>query len=476
MAVKNYTASFKTRDDVFDNFTPKNVVQANVSAPAGEWKPAPWLPIQWEDTASKDSFVISSGKIVCLTTDPLGYLVPATYKDLAYGTEAVGDTVITYLARDVTAKVIDVTTGVALTTAKTVTLAQFATAILDQGWVLESEIDDADWANAATFDATSAADCRLVVDTFISAPVGVAAYDVYVWAGDITSAAGLNFHNYQKQHLIMFLTDVQMQVPVHTAMDASGDANPFTTAALNAPTAWAAAGGDGEVFPDGEAAGEELFVTSTALAGLARYAGLITAGDDFYAIALEHSPCAQHTVDRTPVAASASTLVRYRSGGIAALSRAGDWWFDSDVGLLFVHDGGAGGVASTFAAGETVTYYYYDATNPAGAHRYIHAVGPVKPGDYVTYDRQANFVVFDSTTAEAYASGVFEHEQIVGRVLAVVKQPRGLLNRVRTAFEGSSFDKTAQMPGSATKGYTDLITLSDEYCADEVAIINVKHL
>jgi len=473
MAVKRLNTQFKTRTEL-DNITPNYTYQMNVSAPAGEWKPAPWLPIEWKAEAIEDYFVISGGKVVSLTSD--GYIVPAGYKDMAYGSEVVGATLITYLQRDVDMGVIDITTNVAVAAAKVVTLTQLASAILANGDVMESEVADADWNNGAAFDATSAADCRLVLDLYFSAPVGVCAYDVFVWAGDLYGA-GLNLTNYQKQHLIQFFTDVEMIVPVHTAMDASGDPEPQTAASLEAGviTTWAAAGGDGEVFPDGEAAGAPLFVSSTSLATLSRYAGLIAAGDDIYAIALANSPVAMNT-DRTPFTDSGTVLVRFRSGGIPSLTKAGDWWVDEEVGLIFINDGGAAGAASTFVLGETVIYYVYDATFTAGAHRYIHCNGPVKPGDYVTYDRKANFTPFTDTAAETYASGVHAFEQVVGRVLAVIKEPKGLLDRVRTAWEGSYFDKTAQMPGTATKGFTDLITLSDEYVANQVAIINVKVL
>ena len=65
-------------------------------------------------------------------------------------------------------------------------------------------------------------------------------------------------------------------------------------------------------------------------------------------------------------------------------------------------------------------------------------------------------------------------------MLGIVSQPKGLLERVRTAWDGSSFDASEQMPGTATAGYTDLITLSPENVsgtsgvADQVVLINVK--
>ena len=67
-----------------------------------------------------------------------------------------------------------------------------------------------------------------------------------------------------------------------------------------------------------------------------------------------------------------------------------------------------------------------------------------------------------------------QNEWTVGRVFAFQKEPRGLLERVRTGWSGSEFGADAQMPGSATKGFSDLITLSTEVIADEIAIVNVK--
>ena len=68
----------------------------------------------------------------------------------------------------------------------------------------------------------------------------------------------------------------------------------------------------------------------------------------------------------------------------------------------------------------------------------------------------------------------FEESLVVGRVFELQKEPRGLLERVRTGWKGEEFGKDAQMPGSATNGFSDLITLSDERIADEIVIVNVK--
>jgi hypothetical protein len=90
------------------------------------------------------------------------------------------------------------------------------------------------------------------------------------------------------------------------------------------------------------------------------------------------------------------------------------------------------------------------------------------------YKRQAGAAATDSEIEAALASLRDQHEWTIGRVFAFQKEPRGLLERVRTGWNGSEFGADAQMPGSATKGFSDLITLSDETVADEIAIINVK--
>ncbi len=47
MSIDRFQTRFKTRSDLMDQITPNNVVQKEVSVPAGEWKPADWLPVIW---------------------------------------------------------------------------------------------------------------------------------------------------------------------------------------------------------------------------------------------------------------------------------------------------------------------------------------------------------------------------------------------------------------------------------------------
>ena len=465
MAVKRFSGSFKARTDILDNITPNNVVQPNVSVPAGEWKPANWLPVIWQGEASQDNFVISSGKIVCMTTE--GRVVSARYRWLAENA-AAGDTALTYTQLDVDQGTTNVTTGSAVTQAEvnaggTVTMTALADGLLDRGLVLE-----ADLGLAGDVNTSQDADCQAALLAFVSAPVGVCAYDVYAWAGD--APGELNFVNYQKQHLIQFFTDVQLQVPVH-ALHAdpsagAGGALEEQTATQAAFAAWTGLGGDGITFPDAGIATNGLLLTSTQLHGLGRYSASIAAGDDVVGIAIPNAPICSST-SRTPISDSSTALIKQKSS-VSKVTKAGDFFVDTDVGVIIAGDGGGGGAApgGVFTADITYNIYADGSGNGAAGERFVHMSGVPRPGTHVTYDINGNF--------EPISMDGDNFDKSVGRCLGTVRQPAGLLDRVRTAWEGSSFDKTAQMPGTATAGFTDLITLSDEGASDLVALINVK--
>ena len=444
MAISRFQSTFKVRTDMMDNITPNNTVQMNASVPAGEWKPAAWLPTIWQNEASKDFFVISSGKVVSF--DASGRVVPAgLLKRLADG--AQGDTIITYDASDVDAKVIDIRTGNPLLLADigNVISTAFCQAVLDQGWVIDP-------TNAGLADDAAN---QAVGRQFISAPVGIAAYDVYVWAGD--DAANLHFTNYQKQHLIQFFTDIQMRV-----------AHVCDPVAIN-------------IF------GASIEVAGATLEAMARYSHL----DLTDVMAYDWTSKLAGNTSRTPVTLKGVGNVAWSGrerNDISLLAKAGDWYLDADAGRVFFFEDGGNAVTPVDANGvalAVLTAFDYT-TSVSVNEKMMHLVGDAKPGDFVVFDVNSNFVVRDMTTAEdnadageaaveaALAAVRDQYEWTVGRVFAFQKEPRGLLERVRTGWNGSEFKADAQMPGSATKGFSDLITLSDETVADEIAIINVK--
>jgi len=438
-----------------DNITPNNVVvtpTTGIAVPAGEFKPAAWLPVVWQGESSKDYFVLSSGKVVSF--DATGRICPSAYKAIAAAATGVADVLLSYAAADVSVGTEDIRTGAALAAAGDVSVAAAATAILSRGLLSERGLTFA----GSDFDPTVLGDCQAVLAAFFSDPVGVCAYDIFHWAGDqFDEERGLNFNNYQKQHLVQFFTQVQMQAPIGGVDSSSG-------ADFNAAIVWnPATANHGAEFPapTRAAAPNGLEVTAAQLAGLARYSDasrpslLVEATDTVMAIALptdDGGGALATNTERTPFA-DANSVLSSEKKSVQALRAAGDYFIDADYGLVILY--------GTTVAATSVTYYWYDADGASSSWKGISAIGEFLPGDYVTYDAKSNFVPGTSS----------DH---IGRVLAIHRQPRGLLERVNTAWSGSSFDATAQMPGSATKGFTDLITLSDETVADKVLILNVN--
>ena len=82
--------------------------------------------------------------------------------------------------------------------------------------------------------------------------------------------------------------------------------------------------------------------------------------------------------------------------------------------------------------------------------------GTTKPGQFVTYDYNSNFVV------TGYDYGATDESEILGQVMSVRDDgPHNLLNRVRTAQNGTSVLQA--MPGTATGGRSDAVTYSAGY-------------
>ena len=453
MAISRFQSRFKTRTDLMDNITPNNVVQMNASVPHGEWKPASWLPVVWQNEKSKDYFTISAGKIVSF--DASGRIVPSGLLRRCLDASNKTDVVLSYLADDVTARVIDIMTGEFVTAAKNVTLAQFITAASQHGWI------------HTDISADTLAAYQEGAKDFISAPVGVAAYDVYVWAGD--DPANLHFTNYQKQHLIQFFSDVQMRV----AHVCKSTASTYTVVDNHLQTGAQMDDSTHANFKPGLAGVDLTNIVALDL-GLGKV-------------------CSNQS--ETPVTFTNWAGNRERSD-ISLLGKAGDWWLDADAGVIYFYETGgnalpvdSNGDLLNNARSSAINVFVY-AAGASSQEKMMHLVGDGKPGDFVTFDENSNFKVRSlsltlgndtdgtndaATNAAAVLSLLQESEDYtVGRIYELQKEPRGLLERVRTGFSGSEFGADAKMPGSATKGFSDLITLSDEIVSDEIAIINVK--
>lgn len=448
MTVNRLSTNFRERADVIDQITPKNIVQRDISAPAGHWKPAAWLPVQFTRSDihhGERGFVISSGKVVAMDTE--SRIVPA---GLILSLVGAGGG-IAYTATDVTWGVIDVTTGERVTAAVTYTSIQLAAALVERGLVNPTDA-------GVTLPITLQAEADDVIEQFISPPIGIAAYDMYVWSG-LPEDGDQFYTNLSYQHAVQFLTEAQMQLPQIAASSTTSDA--FAVATLN--TAGTA------TYTSGDFVAPTEYWNAANLAQLVRYEELgLTSSSPVVGLGLDPAGTGAHlrvarNTDRTPFTCSTSgVLVRQRLSP-DLISLEGDWYLDAEQGVLIVHsDTWATGVAA--AATWTFSYDYYTET-AASAHKLVHFDGPALPGRRVTFDGQSNFVMAtEGTTAE---------RNILGQVLRVEVHPKGLLSSVKTGFS-SSTTATFQMPGSATKGFPDMITLSDETVADQLVIINVR--
>lgn len=483
MTIKRFSSTFKTRNDVMDNITPNNVVQPHIAVPAGEWKPARYLPVQWTGEASKDAFVISSGKVVCL--DATGRVADMTIIAAARALAAAADSavnagsaasalawlsagalnatgtgtganaLITYDSTDVQYGVWSIATMEAAA-AGSVSIDEAAQGLLDLGLVvLGRDLGAAPFtianSSSALMQDTSATalevveNALLVLEAFFSAPVGIAAYDVFVWAGDTPDE--LVFTNYQKQHLIQFLTEVQMKVPV-IAEDAA------TATTVNSGASYSS----GSIFA--QTAGTTL--TNGNLTGTARYSDL---GANVQGMVLNAAGVSRNT-DRTPF--SSAVLVREKSSP-ALLKAAGDFYLDAEVGIVLMWDDGADWSTTIISL---ASVGFFTKVGASQQYRHIHAVGPLRPGMKLSFDAQSNFCEMGSAQ-DAHATGT-ANTQHIGTVMEIIREPKGLLDRVETAFKGSSFSASAKMPGTATKGFSDMITLSEEVVADELVTLIVR--
>ena len=113
--VNAYTPNYKTSDHQGNAFP--NVEYSEGIRPAGEFKPAEWLPVQFFDKYYENWYVTTPGKVIAC--DNNGDLVPAQYADSSVN--------ITYTADDVAQGTIDVETGLSVTTAHTVAVSGVTT-------------------------------------------------------------------------------------------------------------------------------------------------------------------------------------------------------------------------------------------------------------------------------------------------------------------------------------------------------------
>ena len=190
-----YTGSHKAWDHVGNNVP--NIEISEGIRPAEPFKVAEWLPTQFYDKYYENYFVVLAGKVVALDND--GDVVPAQY--------ATSSVSIIYTATDVAQGVVDVTTGAALTTTKTVAVSGVTTFL----------------------GGTSA--------LAVSKPIGIAPYSYLQWAGgDGVNPANYRQHNYNMQHAVAVLCDYYIELPLVPATTAVAEALTQSANALNVST------------------------------------------------------------------------------------------------------------------------------------------------------------------------------------------------------------------------------------------------
>jgi len=249
-----------------------------------------------------------------------------------------------------------------------------------------------------------------------------------------------------------------MKVPHRTTQSTTSDS--FDVSAV---TETAAVSGDGD-FPE---AGE--IWNETALDDVTRWASVVD-GKSVTAWALAERPIAKNT-SRTPISCDQSGVLVNEKTSIADISAEGDWYLDLEVGVLFTHSD----TYDTLVTDDndpTFTYYYYEvgAATGAASDRFVFFDGEGKPGDFLSYDEHSNFVVMASAQDALGTSNT----EWIGRLLEIQSEPKDLMDKVKTAWGLSGMSAVSQMPGSATSGYSDLITLATaEEVADQIAIINL---
>ena len=457
MAINNgYTPNVKTWDEM-GRITPVTEF-CEGNRPNLEAEVAAWLPIGSSrlEERYKAYIVVSVGKVVAL--DNAGALVPAGLRK-AWNV-ASSSTILTYTATDVSNYVIDLTTGSLVTAAATYTEAQVTAALKERGLIRPDE---------------------RAMD-FIGKAIGFAATNYYKASGsDSYNPANLYQHNFRPQAKCTVVCDVAMHYPLLPAKAATET----TDGAIGSSIDWSSARTGG-------------WFNSTALAGLVKYSGVITAGDDIVGYVTEKYPLAANTTEST-YEASVAGLVN-EVDGVANVTAAGDYFIDRELGIIFFYEAGGDAIPSPWSVSTTLTYYHYEdeGTSTNTVSNYACITGNVRNGDFLTYDSNSNLVkaTLDIGTAEGYNASFALYstdpdysaaadaaislqiekavsgyvEGIIGQVIGDTIYPRDSLERVKTAYSGQSA-ANMRTPGSATDGRTDQLTYANG--AEKMVRVNI---
>lgn len=443
-----YTANLKRWDRV-GNLNP-GIEVTGKDRPWFDSAPAAWLPVldsainrgvglfSGFEKRHEDWFVIFGGKVLALCRDAFqkegthwarGRLVPAGLR-VSWAAAAGGDSVLEYGADDVARRTTDLATGAPVAAPVSYTKTQLTAALVSRGLLAPTED----------------------LEAFVSRPVGLAPYAMYAWAGgDGWQPTGFGVHNYNRQHQAAVLCSYVCKLPLVPADTGSEDVVADTATASNVSDL-----DDGDV----------LWITSTvAKAEFAPTLGGV-ANDDFVGLHLGSYRLAQDT-DRTPLRITRGGLditdqvLVNKVSSPEDLTSDGDYLYDPDLGIIWFHAAGGTPLPTLVAAADVVTFYHYVAPAAAQLTEFASIVGAIDPGDYLTVDRNSNL--------RRHVVGVDAPEDVVGQVLSLKVGPHEELAKVKTYHE--DFGDRDRMPGSATKGFNDLVTYAG--AADTEVIFNL---
>lgn len=419
-----YSANHKQWDHVGNLFP--NVEHAEKGPHgrlAGDFIPAPWLPVELYDKHFEAWTVVSPGKIVALTTqaeeiksnvgdwEDSAHVVPAGLKVFWATAPAAA---LVYTADDYSEQTMDLTTGTAYAVNGTTTYshAQVLAALKSRGLV-----------DNAAGNASS----------FISYPLGVAAHAFYSWAGQ----DGQKFnpstrkqHNVALQHQVQILVSYQLRLPWIPGIVATEVLDTNNPPAAGAP-----------VF------GTIGVHTAAAASTLSRYSAVTST--TFVLAVLANYPLAGPTAQAPLTASSTDILVRKRSS-IDALAAAGDYWIDREVGAIAFYSADGGATLPANLVSETITYYSYQVA-PAAVSVYASVASgttSINPGDFLVCDADSNFAV--DTTPTSYSA------YRVGQVIGVKTYPKDMMQRVKSQY--TQLGNLNAMPGTATAGLPETLT------------------
>lgn len=455
-----YVGNNKSYDHV-GNIIP-DIEHSEGERPAFEFRPASWLPVQFWDKHYENWNVILPGKLLAL--DPDGRIMPAQY--------GLTGATVTYSTQDVTAGTIDVATGAAVTTAKTVTLS-LLDGTITAGWTAAN-------AGVAAGGIHSGFMGRAGID-FVDGtrkyPFAVAPYSYLQCAdngssdprNDGTNPAYFRQHNYQMQQFVAPLCDYVIKLPVLPGYVATESLSMVWNAgAITFGTA------------DGWRTRAALIASSPRYGSTGIYPVLTTY--NVCACPLANFPVAKNTA-RTTISSTISGLLVNEVGSMDAILAAGDWWMDYDVGVLFVYSAG-GTTLPAVTPTDTIAYFHYAAaatTYPA--FTVVVADTTLVPGQFLKCGPNSNWVVANPATDNFM--------DIMGQIIALDDSyPKDYLDRVRTAYNpalgtdssgsvangvagsaSANLGQLDQMPGSANGGYPGLISYAG--AANMVALVNL---